>query len=104
MAALLSPLLAWQPEQRTFDDELSKTSSRLHDNEKDLQAAAVKLGRHLFETDLILTVHAPAGSADLAAGKLREMAAVLNKFTVPRLSTFTASRIHCEDSCGAIDR
>jgi len=96
-AAVVALLFAWHPEQRSYDDELTKTSSRLHDNEKDLQAAAVKLGHHLFETHLILTVHAPREASALAASKLREIAAVFNKFTVPRLSTFATSPIQFGD-------
>ena len=41
------------------DDELTRTSTRTHDSERDLQAASDKLGRHLFEARICLTVATP---------------------------------------------
>ena len=50
LAGLFSQFFASKREERLVsDEELNKTSSRMHDNEKDLQAASVKLGQHLFE-------------------------------------------------------
>ncbi|MCA9041897.1 MAG: DUF87 domain-containing protein [Planctomycetaceae bacterium] len=77
----------------TFDDELSKTSSRMHDSEKDLQAASVKLGQHLFEVRLRLIVQGSTKQERPAKQKLRELAAVLNKFTEPRFGRFEASKV-----------
>ncbi|QDU10885.1 AAA-like domain protein [Gimesia aquarii] len=93
-APLFSILFARQHEARfSADEELNKTASRMHDNEKDLQAASVKLGQHLFEAQLRLTVYAPAGQRQAAISKLQEMAAVLNKFTEPRLGLFQSSGV-----------
>lgn len=80
--------------ERITSDELDKSSSRLHDSEKDLQAAAVKLGHHLFEAHVRIKTSAPPGQGDQAQQKLREIVAVLHKFTMPRLATWKLSRIH----------
>lgn len=94
LANVLGFCFAYRNEERfVVDEELNKTSSRMHDNEKDLQAASVKLGQHLFEVRLGLTVHAPANQKVAAIRKLNEMAAVLNKFTEPRLGLFRSSVI-----------
>lgn len=94
LAALLVHFFIWKGEERFgSDEELSKTSSRMHDNEKDLQAASVKLGQHLFEVQLRLVAHAPTGQKQTVIRKLHEMAAVLNKFTEPRLGLFQSSGI-----------
>lgn len=90
----MSGLLARQRSERFSDDELTKTASRMHDSEKELQAAAHKLGQHLFEVQLTLTASAQASQADKARSKLLEMAAVLNKFIVPRFATFQISTIN----------
>lgn len=92
LAWLFATMFARRQEGRAFDDELSKTASRMHDSEKDLQAAAHKLGQHLFEVELILTAAAPPDQERAAQMKLLEMAAVLNKFTIPRFGEFQASR------------
>jgi Helicase HerA, central domain len=94
LVALFVRFFVWKGEERfVSDEELNKTSSRMHDNEKDLQAASVKLGQHLFEVELKLIVHAPADQQQVAIRKLHEMAAVLNKFTEPRLGLFQSSAI-----------
>jgi hypothetical protein len=56
----------------------------------------VKLGHHLFEAHLRITVSAPPETQEDAHRKLNEIAAVLNKFTVPRLATFESSPIRLE--------
>lgn len=93
LAWCLAKLFARRTEERLLDDELSKTASRMHDSEKELQAASHKLGQHLFEVELTLTASAPPDRATQAQKKLVEMAAVLNKFTAPRFATFRVSQI-----------
>lgn len=94
LAALFVRLFAWKDEERfVSDEELNKTSSRMHDNEKDLQAASVKVGQHLFEVRLRLTAFGPKDQRQTALQKLHEMAAVLNKFTEPRLALFQTTSI-----------
>ena len=90
LAGLFVRFFVWQGEERFIsDEELNKTSSRMHDNEKDLQAASVKVGQHLFEVQLRLTAYAPSNQKQAAIRKLQEMAAVLNKFTEPRLGVIS---------------
>jgi hypothetical protein len=69
------------------------TSTRTHDREDDLQAAADKLGRHLFEVHIRLVVSAASGDATRAKAQLRRMAAAFGQFTVPRMARFRLERI-----------
>lgn len=91
--ALFALAFARKRAERGVGDELDKSSSRLHDSEKDLQAAAVKLGHHLFEAELSIMAIAPPEFTDDAERKLHEIAAVLHKFTVPRLATWESLRM-----------
>lgn len=86
-------MLARRRLERTNSDELDKSSSRLHDSERDLQAAAVKLGHHLFEARLRIIASAPLPEAVQARRRLAEIAAVLHKFTIPRLASWKSSPI-----------
>ena len=71
----------------------SATSARTHDREDDLQAAVDKLGRHLFEVHLRLTVSAGPGNAARATAQLRRMAGAFGQFTVPRMAKFHVSGV-----------
>ena len=95
-ASAFAFLLARDRAERATGDELDKSSSRLHESERDLQAAGVKLGQHLFEAHLRIRASAPRENQVDAHRKLHEIAAVLNKFTVPRLATFDSSPIRNE--------
>jgi hypothetical protein len=68
------------------------SSPRTHDREDDLQAAADKLGRHLFEAHLRITVVAPRESGDAARHRLREIAGAFGQFGSPRLAAFRGDR------------
>jgi len=68
------------------------SSTRTHEREDDLQAAADKLGRHLFEVQLALTVAALPGNARPAQSRLRQMIGAFGQFSVPRMAVFRASR------------
>lgn len=72
------------PEHRPLDT----SASRQHDREEDLQAAADKAGRLLFETHIHLRLAVPAasGAAD-AKRKLRELAGTFGQFNA-RLAAF----------------
>ena len=72
--------------------ELSTTSGRLHDREDDIQAAADKLGKHLFEVHIRLIVTAPRAGREEAESKLREIGGAFGQFSVPRLASFHATR------------
>jgi hypothetical protein len=72
---------------------LETSTSRLHEREENLQAAADKFGGHLFECRMQLAVHAPAERKAEAAERLRSMAGALGAFTQSRLATFQIGRI-----------
>ena len=64
----------------------------MHDREDDLQAAADKIGGHLFEASITLRVdHAPA-QANAAEDRLRQLCGALGAFTRSRLATFQLPR------------
>lgn len=67
------------------------SSSRTHDREEDLQAAMDKVGRHLFEAHLRLTVAAPPASLLRAREKLAWLTSALGPFTSPHLASFRPS-------------
>ena len=69
------------------------TGSRQHDREDDVQAASDKIGGHLFETHIRLTV---SGQDAVAAHeRLRALAGAFGSFTRSRLATFRISRMRC---------
>ena len=70
--------------------ELSTSAGRLHDREDDVQAAADKLGKHLFEVHIRLIIAARSEEQHRARAKLREMAGAFGQFSVPRLAAFHA--------------
>jgi len=71
---------------------LDTSTSRLHEREEDLQAAADKLGGHLFESSIQLVVSCPDSSRSEARERLRRMAGAFGAFTKSRLATFSVSR------------
>ena len=91
VSAWLLGLLAWctpQPDHTT----LETSTSRVHEREDDLQAAAEKLGCHLFETQLCVTVEASLSRNAEALDRLRRMTGALGAFTKSRLATFVSSK------------
>ena len=79
-----------QPRDRP---NLATSSSRAHDREEDLQAAADKLGRHLFEAHIRLSVAAAPKDAAQAQARIRQMAGAFGQFTVPRMAKFHVSAV-----------
>ncbi len=76
------------------------SSARTHDREDDRQAAADKLGRHLFEGHVRLLAFAPPTAADRAHAQLVWLAGAFGPFTVPHLARFYPSqcRQHIADA------
>jgi len=72
---------------------LDTSASRQHDREEDLQAAAMKIGGHLFETHIRLIAFAPSHAERLAVDRLRQLAGAFGTFTHSRLATFRVGRI-----------
>jgi hypothetical protein len=62
------------------------SASRTHDREDAPQAAQDKVGRHLFEVQLRLSVRGPAAQVERALQKLREIEGSLGAFVLPQLS------------------
>ena len=94
-ARMLARLLAlWaRPQEKSSSDAMKYSTSRAHEREEDLQAATDKLGRHLFEARLRLTVFAPQERALGAKTKLQELAGAVGQFSWPRLATFQPSSV-----------
>jgi hypothetical protein len=72
---------------------LEISASRQHHREEDLQAAAEKIGGHLFEANVRLIVHAPPGAEGAVMDRMRQMAGAFGAFTKSRLATFRLSRV-----------
>ena len=72
---------------------LDTSAGRIHDREEHLQAAADKIGGHLFETHIRLIAHARSEDATLALDRLQQMAGAFGAFTQSRLATFRLRRI-----------
>lgn len=71
---------------------LDTSASRLHEREDDVQAAADKLGGHLFDVHIRLVVHAPREQKRCAFDRLRSMTGALGAFTRARLARFRTTR------------
>jgi len=76
---------------------LDTSTSRLHEREEDLQAAADKIGGHLFECRMRLVVQGPPERWAEAAERLRSMAGALGAFTRSRLAMFRGGGIRRGD-------
>jgi hypothetical protein len=72
------------PELKSLDT----SGSRLHEREEDLQGAAEKTGKLLFEAHIRLSVAAPFANAEDARGKLLEIAGTFGPFSSHRLASF----------------
>lgn len=71
--------------------QLDVSAGRLHDREADLQAAADKIGGHLFTVGIRIIVRAT--SQALAVERVQAVIGALGSFTRSRLATFTASSV-----------
>lgn len=77
---------------------LHQSGSRQHDREDDLQAAADKLGRLLFECHVRVSVSGPDRAELHATSLLAELAGAFGQFSVPRLASFHVGRIRTHDN------
>jgi hypothetical protein len=73
---------------------LETSTSRSHEREEDLQAASEKVGGHLFESTIRLTVNAMPNDKSIALERLNRMAGAFGAFTKSRLATFQSSKPH----------
>jgi hypothetical protein len=72
---------------------LDTSSSRQHDREEHVQAAADKIGGHLFETHIRLIAHARPENSHAAINRIHQMAGAFGAFTQSRLATFQLSPV-----------
>ena len=91
IAGRLLGLLAPRPTVRPAQ-EGATASARSHDREGHLQAASDKMGRHLFEARMELTVFGPPDVVSRAEAMLDRLAGTFGHFTEPRLATFRRCR------------
>ena len=70
---------------------LNTSTSRTHEREADLQAASDKLGGHLFDTRIRLSVTASKECRVQAVERLQSMVGAFGAFTKSRLAMFEAS-------------
>jgi hypothetical protein len=79
-------------DRRTLD----ASTSRGHEREEDLQAAADKVGSHLFETRIRLVVSAPAAERRRAVERLQSLVGAFGAFTRSRLARFRPGPVRRE--------
>jgi len=92
LASLLE-LGSTKPVDRMQRFQTETTGGRHHEREDDVQAASDKVGGHLFDVRIRLTVYATMDADRAAAHRLRRMIGAFGAFTVSRLATFRASSI-----------
>ena len=93
LIAALIGFAAWRSGAVTPSSALSTSTSRTHEREADLQAASDKVGGHLFEVRIQLSVSGPLLSPQQAHDRLTAMTGAFGVFTKSRLATFKATRI-----------
>lgn len=71
---------------------LDTTGSRIHDREDDIQAASDKIGGHLFEASIQITVRVPHTNRQLAVTRIRNISGAMGAFTRSRLATFRTGK------------
>jgi len=72
---------------------LSTSTSRTHEREADLQAASDKLGGHLFETRIRLSISADQTQEQSARERLQALVGAFGAFTKSRLAVFEATPV-----------
>jgi hypothetical protein len=85
-----------------YETPRQSPSSHSHDREDDLQAAADKLSRHLFEVRLRVVVSASRHKARLARLQLRQMMGAFGQFTVPQRANFHPSRVRARRKLSSV--
>ncbi len=76
------------------NNTLMTSTGRTHEREADLQAASDKLGGHLFETHIRLSIIVRRGGADRVRDRLHSLAGAFGAFTRLRLATFRLDPLH----------
>ncbi len=73
---------------------IDTSASRQHDREELLQAAAMKVGGHLFDVQVRLIAETTPVAKGIADDRLRQLAGALGAFTTSRLSLFRWQASH----------
>lgn len=89
--AVLLGLAARSSSRPSREAPMDVTGSRQHDREADLQAAADKIGGHLFSTSI--RIHVWSNSKESARSRIQEIAGAFGAFTRSRLATFSVSSL-----------
>ncbi len=92
--AWLIGLFAVRSHRHSSSQALATSTSRTHEREADLQSASDKLGGHLFEAHIRLSVNGPQLSKQAAQERLTAMVGAFGVFTKSRLATFHSSSLH----------
>lgn len=74
-------------------DELREEMSRTHERETELQAAADKVTKLLFEVNIRLAYLSSEKNLEAAKVKIREMAGSFKQFNIPQLNGFQIKKI-----------
>lgn len=88
-----------KPSDRMQRFQIETTGGRHHEREDDVQAASDKVGGHLFETRIRLTVYGGKHTERASTHRMRQMIGAFGAFTVSRLATFQVSRVRSDASC-----
>jgi hypothetical protein len=83
----------WMPRGNpAYRSQTDTTAGRHHEREDDVQAAADKIGGHLFDVRVLLRVSAANDQHQRAHDRLHAMIGALGSFTASRLATFRVVR------------
>ena len=88
-ATALASCLLLRNDAHRDDDDMNPVR---HQGESSTEAAKDKVGRHLFEATICMTVSGPAGGDATAKRMLREIAGAFGAFSSPRLASFHLTR------------
>jgi len=86
-AKIIGIIAAWSEPLDRFTS-LETSATRTHEREADIQGAAEKIGGHLFDVRLTITVEKMAGASDDSHQRVRSIFGALGAFTRNRLAVF----------------
>ena len=93
LAGALLGLLARHEHHERIPTAVPVSGTRLHDREERMQAVTDKLGRHLFDVCIKVSVLAPPDKEREAVRKIEEVAGSFGQFSQAHLASFRLGRI-----------
>lgn len=93
LAGALVGLLGRHDSRERLPAALPVSGTRLHDREERLQAATDKLGRHLFDVCIRISVLAPPEREPEARAKIHEVAGCFGQFSQAHLASFRLGKV-----------